>query len=237
MNGKPFQDSREYTIHVRGFTVAYGEATTAQFQTKDGQYSQNVLDDLMYDMWMNMNEYKKTEWNFTLNFAEFGRPWSYRIEKITLHSPLKLQQFVREANRMTDAEFVTLFNKIKSTCEHLDQTTNDASTFETRQKNRYASILPCKCSLRTIFNNGAYINASYMYELPKCPIDTIFDDKVGFTPVYSLPEADRPLVRHIATQGPIGDRPNKQNTIHDFWYMVWDTSATLIVMLTKYLHF
>ncbi|KAL3307115.1 hypothetical protein Ciccas_014379, partial [Cichlidogyrus casuarinus] len=78
MNGKPFQDSREYTIHVRGFTVANGEATTAQFQTKDGQYSQNVLDDLMYDMWMNMNEYKKTEWNFTLNFAKFGRPWSYR---------------------------------------------------------------------------------------------------------------------------------------------------------------
>ncbi|KAL3309899.1 hypothetical protein Ciccas_011548 [Cichlidogyrus casuarinus] len=85
MNGKRFHDSKTYTIHVRGLTVDYGEVTTAQFQTMDGQYSQEVMDDLIYAIGDGLNVNRLNESSLTLNFSEFGQAWSYDLQKITLY--------------------------------------------------------------------------------------------------------------------------------------------------------
>jgi len=77
-----------------------------------------------------------------------------------------------------------------------------------RDKNRYSNVLPLEKS-RVVLNyidgveGSDYINASFVR---------------GDTPIGET---------YICTQGPL------QNTIDDFWRMVWEQDCNVVVMLTK----
>lgn len=105
--------------------------------------------------------------------------------------------------------------------EHLQQqecknlySRKDGQRPENRAKNRYKNILPfdaTRVHLKDVDPDqpfSDYINANYI----KVDDDTIFD---GHNKVY------------IATQGCL------QNTISDFWSMVWQGKTRVIVMTTK----
>ncbi|XP_075744839.1 tyrosine-protein phosphatase non-receptor type 11 isoform X1 [Rhipicephalus microplus] len=105
--------------------------------------------------------------------------------------------------------------------EHLQQqecknlySRKDGQRPENRAKNRYKNILPfdaTRVHLQDVDPDAPcsdYINANYI----KVDDDTIFD---GHSKVY------------IATQGCL------QNTISDFWSMVWQGNTRVIVMTTK----
>ncbi|XP_064459255.1 tyrosine-protein phosphatase non-receptor type 11-like isoform X3 [Ornithodoros turicata] len=99
-------------------------------------------------------------------------------------------------------------------CKHLFSR-KDGQRPENRAKNRYKNILPfdaTRVHLRDVDPNvpySDYINANYI----KADDDSIFDAGTNKT--------------YIATQGCL------QNTISDFWSMVWQDNTRVIVMTTK----
>jgi len=102
-------------------------------------------------------------------------------------------------------EFKTIQMLTEKSCSFEDRIINfpSATTFYTRNKNRYPDILPkessrVKLQLHTEQEGSDYINANY-----------IFDKE------------------YISTQAPM------PSTIPDFWRMIWEQEVPVIVMLTK----
>ncbi|KAL3308673.1 hypothetical protein Ciccas_012790 [Cichlidogyrus casuarinus] len=80
MDGKRFEVGKNYTVIVSASTVGYGDTALTQIEIVDGQYSQDVLDNLIDDIGSKLSEHRTSE----LNFAQFSQPWSYALHQITL---------------------------------------------------------------------------------------------------------------------------------------------------------
>ncbi|CAI4224123.1 unnamed protein product [Auanema sp. JU1783] len=78
-----------------------------------------------------------------------------------------------------------------------------------REKNRFGDILPYDDN-RVILSDGSYINASFI-------------------------DGYRQYHQFIATQGPMSTDElgrRKEDTVDDFWRMVWETNGSCVIMLT-----
>ncbi|RWS28580.1 tyrosine-protein phosphatase non-receptor type 11-like protein [Leptotrombidium deliense] len=135
-----------------------------------------------------------------------------RINAATIESRVKVLS-KENGNTNGKAGFWEEFEYLQQQeCKHL-YSRKEGQRPENRAKNRYKNILPfdyTRVILREVdasVEGSDYINANYI---------TADEDNVeGCKKTY------------IATQGPL------QNTIDDFWWMIWQENSRVIVMTTK----
>lgn len=125
------------------------------------------------------------------------------------------------------AKFATNLEDIRAEFEEIPQVTARMSELPEGcdVKNRYANVIPLpetRVFLTPIDGvpNSDYINANYV---TVCAIPNIFGKSL-FNPPLQGPKDTKGY--YIACQGPL------QNTIEDFWRMVWEQQSKLILMIT-----
>jgi len=128
------------------------------------------------------------------------------IYNLSLHMQ-RIRQPVGEQGDGFDLEFNFLEKKSESDSFFGDY--DSAVKHVNRNKNRYSNVLPLektrvKLKPKNKEEGSDYINANWVDGL--------------------IPGSER---AYISTQGPL------QETIEDFWRMVWETDSNVIVMLTK----
>jgi len=138
----------------------------------------------------------------------FGKPIpaSKLRERIQLLSDTKVDPNYQDVNGF-DVEFTYIENQTAQEQFFGDYKT--ATNIPNKTKNRYSNVLPpenTRVKLKSIpgEEGSDYINANYIKGL--------------------ISGSDK---AYIATQGPL------QSTFGDFWRMIWETDAAIIVMLTK----
>lgn len=143
-----------------------------------------------------------------LNEAFFGKPIpaSKLRERIQLLSDIKVDPNYPDINGF-DVEFTFIENQTAQ--EQYFGDYKSATNPLNKGKNRYSNVLPpenTRVKLKEITGEEGsdFINANYIKGL--------------------IPGSEK---AYIATQGPL------QSTFGDFWRMIWETDAVIIVMLTK----
>lgn len=131
-----------------------------------------------------------------------------RVNAFNLNNRVRdLEKELREKNRIKNG-FVEEFEALQQQDGKLLYNRKEGDKLENKNKNRFKTILPFDHT-RVILNGIRsdiigydYINANYIKS----------QDSFGKS--------------YIATQGPL------QNTIDDFWQMIWQESSKIILMIT-----
>uniref|UniRef100_A0A8C3L628 Receptor-type tyrosine-protein phosphatase n=1 Tax=Chrysolophus pictus TaxID=9089 RepID=A0A8C3L628_CHRPC len=132
------------------------------------------------------------------------------------YPPLPVDKLEEEINRQLKSSALPAC-PIQATCEA-------ASKEENKEKNRYVNILPSQlCGALVLMQN--------------CHLSPDDHSRVHLTPVEGVPDSDyinasfingyQEKNKFIAAQGP------KEETVNDFWRMIWEQNTATIVMVTN----
>lgn len=137
-----------------------------------------------------------------------------RIQASTIDERVKQLSRENTSGSSSKAGFWEEFEQIQQQeCKHL-YSRKEGQKAENKPKNRYKNILPfddTRVVLQNADGSKGYINANFI----RVDEEGLFDTEPSACKVY------------IATQGPL------QNTIGDFWQMVWQEKCRVIVMTTR----
>ncbi|CAF89865.1 unnamed protein product, partial [Tetraodon nigroviridis] len=138
------------------------------------------------------------------------------------YPPLPVDKLEEEMNRrMADDNklFREEFNALP-VCP-IQASCDAASKEENKEKNRYVNILPCKFPrcYRVIVNRGDDHSRVHLSSLEGVPDS----DFINASFINGYQEKNK----FIAAQGP------KEETVNDFWRMIWEQNTATIVMVTN----
>uniref|UniRef100_A0A8B9VCH6 protein-tyrosine-phosphatase n=1 Tax=Anas zonorhyncha TaxID=75864 RepID=A0A8B9VCH6_9AVES len=148
------------------------------------------------------------------------------------YPPLPVDKLEEEINRrMADDNklFREEFNAlpacpIQATCEA-------ASKEENKEKNRYVNILPSQAPLQKTSFPAPCV---FIFLMPTCHFSPDDHSRVHLTPVEGVPDSDYINASFINVSGcfPPQQGP-KEETVNDFWRMIWEQNTATIVMVTN----
>ncbi|CAM1294425.1 PTPRB (predicted) [Pycnogonum litorale] len=232
----PLRDDTEYSMKLRGFTSSgYADSPLLEFKTdpvpdEDGidkdSLSAGIIAGIIIPIVTLIAcaavfvSYKRKRFPFSEKAVDAPSMISSNQHDVNMmemkpkpqessfDGAVSYKDFALHVRRLL-ADSALLFSQEYNTLKEMSpqKSVNDAKLEENRRKNRWINILPYDCSRVKLLPIADEAGSDYI--------------NASYIPGYHSPR------EYIATQGPL------QNTVDDFWRLVWEQDVSVIVMVTQ----